>query len=267
MSTQLASPPPAPRPLEEVNRAARRRMEETGGDPLFLAGWKRALFLHYEVDAGELQAAVPFELDLWEGRQAIVSLVAFTIEKMRPFIGGRWTEWLLAPIATHGFLNVRAYVRHEGEPGIFFMREWLSNRMAVRLGPRTFGLPYRFGTTEYDHRPDEGVLRGEVRGGGRCLRYRATLDDAKLRVAPAGSRDEFLLERYTALTCPAAQTRKRYFHVWHEPWQQAAAQVRIEDDSLLRGIGPWAESARFLGANYSPGVDGVWMGWPRRVAG
>ena len=76
MSTQLASPPPAPRPLEEVNLAARRRKEETGGDPLFLAGWKRALFLHYEVDAGELQAAVPFELDLWEGRQAIVSVVA-----------------------------------------------------------------------------------------------------------------------------------------------------------------------------------------------
>jgi hypothetical protein len=240
-------------------------MEESPGDPLFLAGWQRVLFLHYEVEAEALQAAVPFELDLWEGRKAIVSLVAFAIEGMRPSRGGRWTKWLMAPIATHNFLNVRAYVRHEGVSGIYFMREWLSNRLATRLGPLVFGLPYRFGSIEYDHRPEEGILEGEVCADDRSLRYRATMAHPSWERVGEGSRDEFLLERYTAFTCLRASKRKRSFRVWHEPWLQAPAEACAEDSALIRALGPWAQDARLIGANYSPGVAEVWMGWPRRV--
>ena len=58
--------------------------------------------------------SVPFPLDLHEGR-AFVSLVAFTMRDLAPRRGGRWTSWLLRPIATHEFLNVRTYVRsHAG---------------------------------------------------------------------------------------------------------------------------------------------------------
>jgi hypothetical protein len=42
--------------------------------------------------------------------------------------------------------------------------------------------------------------------------------------------------------------------------------VEVESESLLRGLGAWAEEARLVGAHYSPGVRGVWMGWPKRVA-
>lgn len=265
---------PAPsRPLtrvsvEEHNREARCRMEKARGDPFFVAGWKRALFLHYEVEAEQLQREVPFELDLWEGKKAFVSLVAFTIEGMRPFVGGKWTRWTMAPIATHGFLNVRTYVRQGGRSGIYFLREWLSNRLSTRLGPLLFGLPYRHGSTDYDHRPEDGILRGEVRAGDRVLRYRAMSGPSpnldKLHSVEAGSRDEFLLERYTAFTC-LRRRKKRSFQVWHEPWQQSAVDVCIEDDSLIRALGPWALGARLIGANYSPGVDDVWMGRPRRV--
>ena len=267
MSARATMSPPAPRRVEERSEGPRRRMEETPGDPLFLAGWKRALFLHYEVDAKSLQAAVPFELDLWEDRHALVSLVAFTIEGMRPFVGGRWTKWFLAPIATHGFLNVRTYVRNGEERGIFFLREWLSNRLAVHLGSSTFGLPYRYGRTRYDHRHGDGLLEGSVQGSGRELRYRAALSDPEWQFAREGSRDEFLLERYTAFTCLGSGRARRYFHVWHRPWRQAPVEVHVETDSLLRGIGPWAHDARFVGAVYSPGVEDVWMGWPRRVVG
>ncbi|MBI3881156.1 MAG: DUF2071 domain-containing protein [Verrucomicrobia bacterium] len=110
--------------------AAIERMRSRRGEPLFVADWERALMLHLEVDADELQRAVPFPLDLRDGR-AFVSLVAFTLRGMRPAFGGRLGAWLMKPIATHHFLNVRAYVRHRGEPGIFFLAEWLSNRLAV----------------------------------------------------------------------------------------------------------------------------------------
>lgn len=141
-----------------INEAARERILSRKGEPLFLADWERAVFIHYEVDAEILQREVPFQLDLREGK-AYVSLVAFTMRRMRPRFGGRFAEWLFKPIATHEFLNVRTYVRHNGEPGIYFLAEWLSNPLSVHLGPRTFGLPYRFGRIEYFHEHEKGLAR------------------------------------------------------------------------------------------------------------
>src|SRR5204863_3007856 len=140
---------------------ARRRMLAIRGEPMLYARWDRAVFIHYEADPASLQRSVPFELDLRDGR-AFVSIVAFTLQRMRPRIGGRLGEWLFKPIATHEFLNVRTYVRHRGEPGIYFLAEWLSNPVSVRLGPRTFGLPYRLGRLDYEHAPDGRALHGAV---------------------------------------------------------------------------------------------------------
>src|SRR5580698_7161725 len=126
------------------SRAARRRILTARGEPMFYADWLRAMFIHYEVNPEILQAATPFELDLDDGR-AYVSLVAFTMRGMRPRIGGRFGAWLFRPIATHEFLNVRAYVKHNGERGIYFLAEWLANPLSVKLGPIAFGLPYRHG--------------------------------------------------------------------------------------------------------------------------
>ena len=104
----------------DLSRAGRRRLLGHVGEPLFLAAWQRSVFLHYEADPALLQRQVPFALDLREGR-AFVSLVAFTLWRMRPRLGGLLSEWLFKPIASHDFLNVRTYVQHNAEPGIFFL--------------------------------------------------------------------------------------------------------------------------------------------------
>src|SRR6185437_8034811 len=157
------------------NQAARDRLLSVKGEPLFLADWLRPVFIHFEVPVNALQSAVPFELDLYDGN-AYVSLVAFTMRGMRPFRGGRLAAWLFKPIASNEYLNVRTYVRHRGEAGIYFLTEWMNNPFSVRLGPLTFGLPYRFGELNYRHRYEEGVLNGEVREKGlaEALRYEAT---------------------------------------------------------------------------------------------
>src|ERR1700730_4842947 len=90
----------------KLSAAARRRLLSVKGEPLLYGDWLRAVFMHFEVEADVLQKGVPFELDLDHGR-AYVSLVAFTMRGMRPRIGGKLTELLFRPIATHGFLNVR----------------------------------------------------------------------------------------------------------------------------------------------------------------
>src|SRR5712671_5796304 len=112
----------APTASAALSTAARARMLTTPCEPLFLADWDQVIMIHFEVNGAELQEVVPFELDYWEGR-AIVSLVAFTMRRMRPRVGGRLAELLLKPISTHEFLNVRTYVRHQRENGIFFLAE------------------------------------------------------------------------------------------------------------------------------------------------
>jgi uncharacterized protein len=251
------------------SQEAKERLLASPGEPLFYGDWLRPVFMHYQVDPERLQPYVPFELDLRDGK-AYVSLVAFTIRSLRPVWGGRWTSWILSPIATHELLNVRTYVRHGNEPGIYFLAEWIPNRLSVVLGPRTFGLPYRLGRLEYRHLHEEGEGRfsGTVTAGALKLRYSAHSDadpnsTLDLVQCPAGSLSEFLLERYTAFT--SAGSRRKFFRVWHAPWLQMEIEARVHDDSLLRANFPWFPSARPVAANYSPGAEQVWMGRPHLV--
>jgi uncharacterized protein len=251
----------------DTSEIARRRLLSIRGEPLFFAHWDNAIFIHYETDPRELRRCIPYQLDLYEGR-AFVSLVAFTMRGMRPRFGGRIGELLLKPIATHNFLNVRTYVRHKGESGIYFMSEWLSNRVAAWLGPLTFGLPYRFGRIDYqpehehehEHEHEyEYERRGEVQAKTGSFSYCAIFRRNDLDVCVPGSLDEFLLERYTAFTQVAK--RRRFFRIWHEPWQQVPAKIQVATDNLIHLTGAWWRDAHCTGANYSPGVN-VWMGWP-----
>ena len=272
-----------------LSEAARKRILSRRGEPLLFADWERVLMIHFEVDADDLQRDVPFELDLWDGR-AFVSLVAFTMRGMRLRLGGRLAAWLLRPIATHEFLNVRTYVRHGGETGIHFLAEWLSNRLAVRLGPAMFGLPYRFGRIAYLHDWCEGSLRGYVMdvSAGTGLTYRARLtshvafelcetaaswrrsessflSQVVFETCEVGSLTEWLMERYSAFTC--RQNKRRFFRVWHPPWRQCGVRVVMSDTSLIKQCWPWFGNALLIGANFSPGLHDVWMGRPMICGG
>jgi uncharacterized protein YqjF (DUF2071 family) len=249
---------------ESLSQAARRRMLQTPGEPLFYASWDQAVMIHYEADPDALQSCVPFELDLRDGR-AFVSLVAFTLRRMRPRRGGRIGEWLVKPIATHEFLNVRTYVRASDEPGIFFLVEWLSNRLSVPLGPPVFGLPYRYGRIDYLHDRPMEEISGRVETKSGSFSYRGQAASAELAPCEPGSLTEFLMERYTAFTQPSRCPR-RLFRVWHEPWPQTSLDIEVTASDLLGVTGKWWNRAEFVGANYSPGVD-VWMGRPHRISG
>ena len=245
--------------------AARKRILSCRGEPLFIAGWRRALMIHFEVDANELQHDVPFELDMFDGR-AFVSLVAFTMCGMRPRLGGKITKLLFRPIATHDFLNVRTYVRHSAETGIHFLAEWLSSSLAAKLGPRTFGLPYRHGPIFYGPEWQQKQLRGRVEDSQSkyAFEYRADLEigDSFAR-CESGSLNEWLMERYTAFNC--ARGRKKFFRVWHPPWSQCAATVNIAENSLLLNNWCFFKNAALIGANFSSGFDEVWMGRPHTI--
>ena len=248
------------------SHAARRRMERPEERPLFYCDWVRAVFIHFECDPLLLQRLTPYRLDLRDGR-AYVSLVAFTMVRLRPSFGGRLTEMLCKPIATHSFMNVRTYVRHGETPGIFFLTEWLPNRLSVLLGPVVYGLPYRFGRLNYHNDLTTGHVYGNVDAPpGQRLSYGCAIDPhTKLRPCPSGSLDEFLLERYTAFLNRGASNV--LFHIWHEPWPQTPIDVELPETELLHAHCPWFPTARRVGANYSTGVENVWVGAPRAALG
>ena len=232
-----------------------------GVDALFWGAWMSALFLHYEIEPSRLQSGVPYPLDVRNGT-AYVSVVAFSQERLRFAFGGPATNWVGRWFANHEFLNVRTYVRHGGEPGIFFLVEWVPKRVATWLGPLLFGLPYRLGRIDFKH--GEPVMRGCVTDRNTSFLYRwARGGTGNLAPCERGSIDEFLLERYVAFT--KWRGLSRTFRVGHEPWPQTRVKVTVEDDSLLRGHFDWWEDARFAGANFSRGVRAVTIGWPRVV--
>ena len=113
--------------------------------------------------------------------------------------------WLLKPIATHEYLNVRTYVRHGAETGIYFLAEWLPNRLSVALGPRFFGLPYRLDRFDY-HELSCSNLRTNVADGFVSDGFGKGLLTFNVRLEPnsamdhcdAGSLEEWLMERYAA---------------------------------------------------------------------
>lgn len=247
-------------PVADLSQAARRRFLARERKPLLMGDWTRALFLHFEAPVEWLQPHIPFELDLWEGK-AFVSTVAFSMEHLRPGFGGALGRWLFWPIASHDFFNVRTYVRHEGQPGIFFISERLNNRCCVLGGPLIYGLPYQFARLQYEHRSAEGRLTGRV--GDEFVYTAQIATGAEFDVCAPGSLDEFLIERYTAFTRRGGCSR--YFDIWHAPWRQFPVEARIGNYRLLRRTLPWWEKAQLTGANYSPGVRDVWMGAPRRI--
>lgn len=222
--------------------------------PLFLADWLRAIFIHYEADPETLQSQVPYPLDL-RGGTAWVSVVAFHFERMRLADHPRLSEPLFRPATTSRFLNVRTYVEYRGEPGIFFLCQFVSNPFSLPFGPPAFGLPYRGARLEYEHDDRENLTgRAYVGHGDREVRYSGA-------IAPERRNDalrDFLLERYTAFTIRDNQRGR--FRIAHPPWLAESVHLTLHDDRLLATTGGWHAASRYVCAHYSTGVRDVRMG-------
>ena len=226
---------------------ARRRMSRPGERPMFLADWLDVLFVHFAVEPEVLQPCVPFPLDLYRGR-AYVSLVAFTQRRPAPAPAGGSRRWRAVHWREHEFLNVRTYVRHGRERGIYFLAEWIPNRLACLVGPRMYGLPYRLARSRYRCLATAGRF-GRYDGAVAAPTGRLAWTAPRTRGEGTPGRrglEHFLLERYTAYTRRGPEPLR--FRVWHEPWLRVRARVSLGDTSLLEAAFPWFRAAQAAGA-------------------
>lgn len=225
--------------------------------PVFVADWLDATFIHFRIPANQLQPRVPLQLDLFNG-DAYVSLVAFTQSNLRPVFGGRLARWISTPLAHHGFLNLRTYVRFGEQRGIYFLNEWIPNRLAVLIGPQLYGLPYHLARLNYRTKP--GKTRRQVIAAKRRFMCRGNWNiSTDFTPAIVGSETEFLLERYAAFT--VANGILRRFLIAHSPWQQTPADVKIERSDLF----PWLDPAKICSAHHSPGLADVKISAPQKL--
>lgn len=252
--------PPAP----SLASLARHRMDALEGGPFILSDWAPAMFIHYQLDPRLLQPAVPFALDTRDGH-AFVSLVAFRLARLQLNVGGRLVRPLGAGLANACFLNVRTYVCHEGEPGIFFMHEWISSAMQALIGPRAYGLPYHRAAVSLVERGDRMTARIATPDAGAELTIEARHGADAPAIAAPDSIEEFLCERYTAYT--AASGIRRRFRIWHQPWRLTPADVTLGQAQLLDVTGTWRRHARQIGAATTAGVNDVWISKPSCIQG
>ncbi len=127
--------------ISEILNSSQHRPWELPANPWsYYQEWNDVLFLHYQVSLEELESFVPdgLELDLFVGKPW-VSLVAFTMEKIRP----RYIP-SFAPISDFPEINVRTYVKANGKSGVYFLSIEAGKRLSCQLAKVLSGLPYRY---------------------------------------------------------------------------------------------------------------------------
>jgi uncharacterized protein YqjF (DUF2071 family) len=231
--------------------------------PAFRADWHRPVFIHFRIKPSVLQPQMPLELDLHDG-SAWVSLVAFTQCGLRLAGYGRLGSILCAPLATHEFLNLRTYVRIGARSGIYFISEWIPNRLACAIGRRTYGLPYRLASLNYSCVERSGQVACSVAARSSSFRCEGAFDSgASFQAARQSSLAHFLVERYAAFTTRRGTLRR--FDVAHAPWSLTKLAVRSLHLDLVESNFDWFRSAEFVAAHFSPGACDVGIGMPVRM--
>jgi len=106
----------------------------------FYQEWNHAIFLHWPVDYDELKPFVPndLQIDCYDGK-AWVSLVAFTMEKIRP----RYFP-AFPPLSDFDEINIRTYVKKDGKNGVYFLSIEGGTRLSCLVAKSISELPYRY---------------------------------------------------------------------------------------------------------------------------
>ena len=218
-------------------------------------GWRHLLFEHYAVDPAIIAERLPDSLavDTFDG-DAYLTVVPYLNVDVRP----RGLPARLGVALPE--LNLRTYVRHDGEPGVYFFTLDAEGVAGVLGGRLMHSLRYRYADIDVDAEPLPDRHGSRVRfesrrrhPGAADAAYAATYEPTGGPVPPEpGSLTAFLTDRYRFF----ADGRRglRTARVAHGPWPLQPATATVERNDLFAAEGfeePTGEPLR----QYCRGVD------------
>jgi hypothetical protein len=183
--------------------------------------WQQLLFAHWPLPAELLRPVLPagVEPDTFEDR-AWLSVVVFDLSNVHLRC---WPP--LPGLSAFAEVNLRTYVRCDGQPGVWFISLHCPNRLAMALARPWFLLPYQFAPLTVG----DGCCRSDIFSATYCP------NGAQFR-AEKGSLDHWLTERYAYLTQSVDGALYRC-DIHHEPWPLQPASARISCNRLVASHG------------------------------
>lgn len=221
--------------------------------------WLELLFAHWRVDAEQLRAVMPPQLEpeTIDG-SAWIGITPFEVRALR--------LRLTAPVpfaSAFPELNVRTYVSVDGKPGIYFLSLDAGSRLAVAAARRAYRFPY-FRAQMSVRRDGEAVSYRSRRdpGSGPPAGFVATYSPlgSTFNAAP-DSLDWKLTERYCAYTLDE-RGRVLRAHIHHRPWELRRATAAIEENTMgvPHGIALTGEPLLHMARRQDVAI------WPHEVA-
>ena len=170
----------------------------------FYQEWNHAIFLHWQVELSELKKFVPkeLEIDLFEGKPW-VSLVAFTMEKIRP----RFMP-AFSPVSNFNEINIRTYIKSKHKTGVYFLSIEGGKRASCFLARAISELPYRY--SKIKRKPGSFVSENTTLGDSIEIEFNIGQKQNKEEL------DDWLTERYALFQ----ETKKAIneYEIHHLEW-------------------------------------------------
>ncbi|MCG5103878.1 YqjF family protein [Oceanobacillus alkalisoli] len=188
--------------------------------------WNHLLFMHIPVPQEELRGQIPngLELDTYDG-EAWISIIPFKIKHMRlPFTPP------LPLLHSSLELNVRTYVRRNGETGVYFF-SLDTNQLLTVLGGRLLSAPYRYATIRMSRR--HGWIYFETKSKGKPhIGFTGKYRSVSRKYKPdTGSLAYWLVERYIFWTERDGSLYRGTIN--HEPWELYDAEAIFSKQAML----------------------------------
>jgi len=166
--------------------------------------WHDTLFLHFRVDAAMLVPMLPptVKLETFHG-EAWLSMVIFTLKNTSP-------RYFINYPVFRNFqeMNIRTYVRHRGQSGIYMFRVTTNHTLFAMLSKYLMGIPY-----------EQASL--SVKGSIYCASAPGIHLDAAclpgVELEDKSAFDEWITERYVLYELKKGSVYRYDIH--HMPWQ------------------------------------------------
>lgn len=214
--------------------------------------WLDLLFLHWEVDADAVRSDLPggLELDTFEGK-AWLGIVPFRMEGVAP-------RGFPKPSAVSDFpeINIRAYVKRDGKPGVWFYSLDVPHRLPVWLARTFFHLPYFYGSVVVREDNESVHYVSDVQGRHFDAVYRGL---EAVEIAD-GSFEQWATERYCFYSSsPSGQLHR--CEVQHPRWSLQRAICNIKANTMLDAFSIGKMHPSILFSKWLPVV--AW--WPEQL--